>query len=384
MSDRGFGIIDINAFDAGGIERGYQYEAFLPTRINAQWQMHDRHIPDLLENSSRLLGELNAYSHLIPNVDFFIQMYVTKEAVSSNKIEGTQTNLEEAVQDLHNIAPEHRDDWLEVNNYIKAANLSLKNMGDLPLSNRLIRKAHETLLTSVRGEHKQPGMFRTSQNWIGTSLANATFIPPRHKHVPDLMGDLEKFMHNKTVHLPHLIRIAIIHYQLETIHPFLDGNGRVGRLLITLYLVYFGLLQKPSLYLSDFFMRNKEEYYDRLMAVRTHNKLSEWIQFFLAGVQETAHHSINVFREITRIRSIIEAETMPKFQGRKLKNAQTLMYHLYGSPVITNNSVAALLGVNHNIAAALVKDFVANNILKEITGRYRNKIFIFDMYFKLF
>jgi cell filamentation protein, protein adenylyltransferase len=384
MSDRHPSVIDINAFHAGEVEHGYQYKTFLPSCINAQWLMHDQYIPDLLEEASRLLGELNAYSQLIPNVDFFIQMYISKEAVSSNKIEGTQTNLEEALQDLRNIAPERRNDWLEVNNYIKAANTSLKNMRDLPLSNRLIRQAHEILLTSARGEHRQPGKFRTSQNWIGTSLANATFIPPRHEHVPELMSDLEKFMHNRDVHLPHLIRIAIIHYQLETIHPFLDGNGRMGRLLITLYLLYFGLLQKPTLYLSDFFMKNKEAYYDRLMAVRTHNKLSEWIQFFLTGVQETARHSINVFREIASIRAIIEAETMPQFQGSKLKNAQTLMYHLYGAPVVTNNAVAALLNVNHNIAAALVKDFVSNGILKEITGRYRNKIFIFDAYFKLF
>jgi len=277
-------VIDINGFDAGRIERGYRYEAFLPTCINARWQMHDQNIPGLLEEASRLLGELNAFSQLIPNVDFFIQMYVAKEAVSSNRIEGTQTSLEEALQNLHDIAPERRDDWQEVNNYIKAAGVSLKNMSELPLSNRLIRQAHEILLTSARGEHKQPGAFRTSQNWIGTSLANATFIPPRHEHVPDLMSDMEKFMHSKDVNLPHLVRIAIIHYQIETIHPFLDGNGRLGRLLITLYLVYFGLLQKPSLYLSDFFARNKEAYYDRLMAVRTDNKLSEWIQFFLIGV----------------------------------------------------------------------------------------------------
>ncbi len=239
--------ININTFHAGSYEQEYEYKTFLPTAINKEWQV-DPQTLTLLEEATLLLGELNAYSQLIPDVDFFIRMHITKEATTSSRIEGTQTNFDEALVNESDVDPEKRLDWQEVQNYIKATNYAIQQLPTLPLSNRLIKETHAVLLQGVRGKHKFPGDFRTSQNWIGINLKHATFIPPHHDHVPDLMSDLEQFMHNEAIHVPHLIKIAIIHYQFETIHPFLDGNGRLGRLLIVLYLVSFGLLHKPALY----------------------------------------------------------------------------------------------------------------------------------------
>ncbi|HMU53957.1 MAG TPA: Fic/DOC family N-terminal domain-containing protein, partial [Nitrospira sp.] len=229
--------MNINAFKAGSYEQRYEYKSFLPELINKEWILSAPSVLTLLEETNRLLGELNAFSQLIPDVDYFIKMHITKEATTSSRIEGTQTNIEDALIGRADIDPEKRDDWVEVHNYIHAINSAIKKLSRMPLSNRLLRETHAVLLHGVRGKHKQPGEFRVSQNWIGVSLKDAAFIPPHHEHVPNLMGDLEKFMHNDQIHVPHLIKIALIHYQFETIHPFLDGNGRLGRLLIVLYLV---------------------------------------------------------------------------------------------------------------------------------------------------
>lgn len=252
-------------FKAGSYKQQYQYKSFLPNRINIGWQISDSHLINLLSEADIKLGELNAFSQLVPDIDFFILMHVSKEATTSSSIEGTQTKIAEVLQRAENIDPEKRDDWEEVQNYIKAMNKAINALSRLPLSSRLLRNTHATLLQGVRGKHKLPGEFRTNQNWIGgASLKDAVFIPPHYNDLPDLITDFDTFLNDEIHLIPHLIRIGIAHYQFETIHPFLDGNGRIGRLLITLYLVSKGLLAKPMLYLSAFFEKNKTLYYDNL------------------------------------------------------------------------------------------------------------------------
>ena len=376
--------MNISEFKSGEYEQQYEYRSFLPSSINREWTLSDPQILTLLEEANRLLGELNAFSQLIPDVDFFIRMHITKEATTSSRIEGTQTNIEEALVDKRDLDPDKRNDWQEVHNYIQAINVAIKRLSDMPLSNRLLRETHAVLLHGARGKHKQPGEFRTSQNWIGVSLKHAAFIPPHHQHVPDLMSDLEKFMHNDQIHVPHLLKIALIHYQFETIHPFLDGNGRLGRLLIVLYLVSFGLLHKPALYLSDFFERHKGEYYDHLMAVRTTHKLEPWLRFFLLGMRETTALSIQVFKDILALKERIERKYMPTFHVRRQANVQALMRSLYRAPVTNIKIVTDLIKAQTNTAAALIDDFVKLGILKEFTGQKRNRLFIFEDYVRLF
>src|SRR5690554_1459965 len=263
-------------FKSGAWKEQYQYKSFSPTTVNREWNWENPKINTLLARASRTLAELDAFSLIVPDIDLFIQMHIAKEANNSSRIEGTQTEIDEVVLDSEQLAPEKRDDWQEVHNYIQSINEAMDELNRLPLSNRLLKQTHAVLMQGVRGEHKTPGEFRRSQNWIGgSSLVDAAFIPPHQLEVPELMGDLELFWHNEKIDVPELIRIAISHYQFETIHPFLDGNGRIGRLLITLYLVSKGLLRKPSLYLSDFFERNRASYYDALMRVRTSNDRSE-------------------------------------------------------------------------------------------------------------
>jgi len=375
---------NIDDYNAGEYEQQFEYRSFLPAQINQAWVISDPDIQDLLDSTNRLVGELNAFSQLIPNVEFFIQMHIAKEATTSSRIEGTQTNMEEALIEKQDIDPEKRDDWQEVQNYIRAMNEAIVELNRLPLSNRLLRDAHRILLSGVRGQRKLPGEFRSSQNWIGVSLKHATFVPPHHERIPGLMRDLESFIHNDEHHLPHLIKIAMAHYQFETIHPFLDGNGRLGRLMITLYLVSFNLLSKPSLYLSDFFERHKGEYYDHLMAVRTTHNMKAWLIFFLEGVKETARKSIQVFKDVLIIKEQIEREKLPRLHIRKQENAATLMNHLYQRPITTINRVSSLLNIGHNTAASLVKNFEEFEILQEISGSKRNRLYAFTPYIKLF
>jgi Fic family protein len=294
----------METFRAGVRRQRYQYKSFEPVPVNQEWVWEDAAINTLLETANRALGELNAFSLIVPDIDLFIEMHVVKEAQTSSRIEGTRTGMEEAVMSEEQILPEKRDDWREVRNYIEAVNTAIAELQRLPLSNRLLRQTHEILMRGVRGEHKQPGEFRISQNWIGgSSLTDTVFIPPHPDGVPDLMADLEAFWHNELIVVPHLIRVAISHYQFETIHPFLDGNGRIGRLMIPLYLISHGLLAKPSLYLSDFFERNRPSYYDALMRAREANDLIHWVRFFLRGVAETAAKGRDVFQQVLALRT---------------------------------------------------------------------------------
>jgi len=371
------------AFKAGAWRRQYQYKSFSPTPINGEWTWEDTHIHALLEQANRALGELNAFSLIVPDIDLFIEMHVVKEAQTSSRIEGTQTGIDEALLPEAQIRPEKRDDWREVRNYIDAVNTAIHNLETLPLSNRMLRQTHATLMRGVRGEHKQPGEFRSSQNWIGgSSLADAAFIPPHPEEVPELMGDLEKFLHNEAVTVPHLVRIALAHYQFETIHPFLDGNGRIGRLMIPLYLVSHGLLAKPSLYLSDFFERNRASYYDALMRVRVSNDLIHWVRFFLAGVAETAAKGRDVFRQVLALRTETEASLLAL--GRRGPLALRAVKLLYRRPVVMAADLAAGLEISQPTAHALVNLLIEKKILSELTGQQRSRVFAFKPYLNLF
>lgn len=370
-------------FKAGRWHQRLQYKSFEPTLVNHDWTWEDPTIHLLLESANRALGELNAFSLIVPDIDLFIQMHLVKEAQTSSRIEGTQTGIDEALLSEEHIRPEKRDDWREVRNYIEAMNSSIAALATLPLSNRLLKQAHAVLMQGVRGEHKQPGEFRRSQNWIGgSSLANAAFIPPHHDGVPALMSELEAFWHNEAVTVPHLVRIAISHYQFETIHPFLDGNGRIGRLLVPLYLVSHGVLSKPSLYLSDFFERNRASYYDALTRVRMSNDLVHWVRFFLTGVAETATKGRDVFRQILTLRT--DAEQRILKLGRRAPNARAALDVLYRRPVLSAGELEREIKVSKPTAQALVKDLERLGLLVETTGQMRDRLYVFDRYLKLF
>jgi len=376
--------MDLEGYRAGRYETQLEYKSFVPEPIHHEWIIADPEILQLLGEADRALGELNAFAQLIPDIDFFIRAYVAKEATQSSRIEGTRTNIDDAFKDADDIDPEERDDWAEVQNYIQAINYAIERLQTLPLSNRLLRETHAILMQGVRGEHKRPGEFRVSQNWIGVSLKNAVFIPPPHEYVPELMSDMERFLHDDEIKIPPLIRIAIAHYQFETIHPFLDGNGRLGRLMISLFLASESLLLKPALYLSDYFERHKTAYIDHLMAVRDGNHMRAWLVFFLRGIEETARGSTAVFREILALKERIEREVMPRFSKRRQDNVQTLMRHLYARPVIDVKYVTKLIASSPNTASALINDLVAHDVLVEITGQRRNRLFMFHEYIALF
>ena len=375
---------EIEKYRAGHYEKGFGYKFFVPDLIDDEWSWRTPIINKLLEKAAIKLGELNSFARLVPNIDLFIQLHVTKEAVVSSRIEGTWTNMDEALLPIEEIKPERQDDWLEVKNYIAALNEAIVELQNLPLSSRLLRNTHKTLLKSVRGEHKLPGEFRTSQNWIGgTSLSDAVFIAPQHQIVNSLMGDLENFLNNDQIEVPALIRIAIAHYQFETIHPFLDGNGRIGRLMITLYLVNEGILEKPLLYLSEFFENTKELYYDNLTRVRTHNNMLQWIKYFLVGVEKTAANAVDTLSKVIQLKNELEYQINTGF-GRRSNSALILLNILFQNPVTTIDNAAKKCSLSYKAANDLVRIMQEKQMVEEMTGQSRNRIFIFKPFLDIF
>lgn len=373
----------MKSFKAGNQIHQGTYKSFQPNRINQEWKIDDMELLNLLSQADRQLGRLDMYSEYIPNIDLFISMHVLKEATQSSKIEGTKTNIEDALLDIEDVNDEKRDDWEEVQNYIEALNSAIANLEKLPFSSRLIKETHKILLQGVRGKHKLPGEFRSSQNWIGgASINDATFIPPIHSSVNDYMGDLEKFAHNIESYFPDLLKIALIHYQFETIHPFLDGNGRVGRLLITLYLVEKGILKKPILYLSDFFEKNRSLYYDNLTRVREKNDLTQWFKFFLVGVIETAKNSVTTFDSILKLQK--EVEVKIQTLGSRSNNAQLIVNYLFQRPILDASKVKDLTNLSLPSVYKLIDDLEKLDIIKETTGAKRGKIYMFREYTNLF
>ena len=359
------------------------YKSFQPESINKDWKIDNMELVSLLDKANRHLGRLDMFSEYIPNIDLFISMHILKEATQSSKIEGTQTNIEDALLDIEDVSEDKRNDWEEVQNYINALSKAVSSLDKLPFSTRLIKETHQTLLQGVRGKYKLLGTFRTSQNWIGgATLNDATFVPPVHNSIGELMGDLEKFAHNTDFYFPDLLKIALIHYQFETIHPFLDGNGRVGRLLITLYLVEKEILKRPVLYLSDFFERNRMLYYDNLTRVRSNNDITQWFKFFLVGITETAENGIKTFDKILKLKQ--ETESKIQSLGNRSVNAFKVLEYLYQKPMIEVLKVVELTNSSIPTAYALIKSFEELGILKEITGGKRKKLYAFNKYLSLF
>jgi len=375
---------DIESFKPGAWIKHLNFRYFVPEKINRVWTWKDPIITELLEKASLQLGELNSFARFVPNIDLFIHLHVTKESVVSSRIEGTQTTMDEAFLQLEDVAPERKNDWQEVQNYTKALNNAISELKNIPLSSRLLCAAHKQLMKNARGENKQPGEFRKSQNWIGgNSISDAVFIPPNHESVGELMGDMEDFLHNEDIHVSKLVRIAIAHYQFETIHPYLDGNGRIGRLLITLYLVDQKLLDKPLLYLSHYFEKNKTLYYDNLTRVREKGDMVQWLKYFLTGIEETSRQAADSLKKILDLKQNLETD-IQKNWGRRSQSAYTLLQHLFQNPVVQIKSVQEVCQLTPKSAGDLVQVFMEKKILIELTGQTRNRIFLFKTYLDLF
>lgn len=358
------------------------YKAFIPGPLPPKPPINfDSELQNLLSEADRALARLDGIVTVLPNTDLFIAMYVKKEALLSSQIEGTQASLEGVLEFEANLVPkENIDEIKEVVNYIKALNYGIERLRTLPMSLRLIKEIHKILIGKTRGSARNPGEFRTTQNWIGpqgAGLSEAIFIPPPPDLVMNLMGNLEKFTHQKD-NIPPLIKIGLIHAQFETIHPFLDGNGRMGRILITFYLYWKGLLSKPLLYLSFYLKKNREAYYELLMKIRKEGLWEEWIKFFLKGVYETSQESANTAREIIKLKDKI----IDKLYENSISSifAVKLLEILFDSPLIETKDVVSKLKIHKDTANELIKGFEKIGILHEITGKQRYRKYVFKDY----
>lgn len=360
----------------------FKYKAFVPNKLPFAVNM-DQSLQSFLSKADLALGRLDGVADILPNVDFFILMYIRKEATLSSQIEGTQATFVDVLKAGARIEDsEVHKDVDEVLNYIDAMNYGLDKLEEFPLSLRLIKEIHQKLLKGVRGEWKTPGEFRTSQNWVGgSSIETATFVPPPHTEVMNLLGNLEDYMHN-TSPIPMLIKTGLIHAQFETIHPFLDGNGRIGRLLLTFYLCQQKVLSKPLLYLSDFFKNHRRDYYDRLNYFREKDDIEGWLKFFLEGVIVTSEKAVDTARRIRDLRedSVKKVTTM----DRSAEKGMSLLNHLYRTPMIRVRDVERFFALSNPNALRLVGKFVDRGILRELTGFRRNRVFSYEDYINLF
>ena len=340
----------------------------------------------ILSKADRALGRLDGATENLPNPDLFVLMYVRKEAVLSSQIEGTQASLIDVLEvEAQAIDPRQSRDVAEVVNYVHAMNYGLRILNDLPVSNRLIKQIHKRLLEGARGSDLNPGEFRRDQNWIGargTSINSAAFVPPPPTAIENCMRDLERFFHDD-MDLPILVKVGLIHYQFETIHPFLDGNGRIGRLLITFLLCEKEILKKPLLYLSHYFEKNRLEYYDRLQAVRENGDFEGWLKFFLQGVADVSNEATENSRNIVQLRER-HRQLISEKLGRAAHNGLNLLENLYQQPIVQVRQVENWTQTTYTNANNLVSKLEKLGLLKEITGKARNRFFSYEPYIRLF
>jgi len=350
-----------------------------PIRVEGDFQR-------LLSQADRALGRLDGSIQVLPNPDLFVFMYVRKEAVLSSQIEGTQSSLQDLLAaEASLLTPDLPRDVDEVINYVEAMNYGLKRLNELPLSLRLIREIHFRLLQDVRGDALTPGEWRRSQNWIGPAgctLSEATFVPPPPDEVPETLTSLEHFLHNPG-DLPALVQIGLAHAQFETIHPFLDGNGRIGRLLITLFLCQQEILLRPVLYLSHFFKQHRSDYYDYLQAVRDRGDWEAWLEFFVQGVFSVSKEATETARRILDLRENHRSR-ITEALGRAAGNGHRILEHLYQRPVLNVSEIESFLDITYAGANSLVSRLAKIGILQEITGQRRHRVFRYAPYLDLF
>ncbi len=367
------------------VKQATGHKSFIPERFPSQGliEWNDGLIM-LLSKADLAIGKLNAIDQLVPDVDYFIKSFAKKEAALSSQIEGTQATLIDVFKIEAKIFDKKVSDVDEITNYINAMNYGIGRIKTLPLSLRLIREIHSMLLKGVRGQHRNPGEFRTTQNWIGgPTIETATFVPPPPHEMKQALSDLEDFLHkDKFQKLPALIKAGLIHAQFETIHPFLDGNGRTGRLLITFYLYKEGILCRPLLYISEFFKKNRPDYYTKLNSYRFDKGTEEWLMFFLEGVRAVSEDAVTVAQKIRVIREN-HIQIVSSF-GRNAKTAMLLLDQFYTYPIINLKLVMQLTGLSKARAIDLIDKFTNKEILKEITGRQRNRRFAYHEYIALF
>lgn len=356
------------------------YKSFRPAPLPHVIDM-DKEMVSLLTSATKALATLDTLSSYIPNMNLFVSMYVRKEALLSSQIEGTQATLEDVLDPL--IEKNANQNVADVVNYIKATEFALERMNTLPLCNRLIKETHEVLMSGVRGQEKNPGEFRASQNWIGaagSSLKNARYIPPNPEDMINAMSDLEKYI-NSDDSLDILIQAALLHYQFETIHPFLDGNGRVGRLLITLFLMEKKVLNSPALYISYYLKKNRIEYYDRMSEVRNKDNYEQWIKFFLNAIKESAEESVDTIKKL----SILHDANIQKINamGRAAKNARAIFDYLEQNPIIDIGKTAEELNLAFSTVSLAVNRLVDAGILIQTNNANRNRVFAYEEYLSI-
>ena len=356
-----------------------EYRSFLPAPLPPEPNIEiDSDMLSLLIKANNTVTALENIAQRIPDLELFIYMYVRKEALMSSQIEGTQATLEDVFDPL--IAENTNRDVADVVNYVKATEYAVERLKTFPLCNRLIREAHAVLMDGVRGQEKSPGEFRYSQNWIGgqgSNLKTASYIPPNPEDMAVAMSDLEKYMNDEDS-LDNLIRVALIHYQFETIHPFLDGNGRIGRLLITLFLMEKKVLTTPALYISYFLKKNRIEYYDRMTEVRTKGNYEQWMRFFLKAIQESAEDAIQTIDNLTALRK--KNETLIDELGRANKNAKLVFRYLDSHPIIDIKMTADKLGLSYNTVSSAIKRLIEKSILVQTANASRNRTFAYKDY----